>query len=291
MNSKWIFVLMTLAFIGCNQASKPEKKPEESTRRIVCLAKQYNEIIFALDAEKELVGRDLSSTYPPEIKDITSVGYHRALGTEGILSLKPDLIIHDNNVGPEQVMNQLNALQIPMHVFGSDSGTIEGTQRLIREMGRYFEQEKNAEMLCAKLESDMQKALANAANLSDTPTVVIIHFGRASNVYLTVTANSTAGKMINWAGGKMAIDGERGMKRLTSPELIAQANPDIILLTDFGYDRLGTAEAINQLPGVSETKAAKSGRIYRVEEHDLIYLGPRTGENVLMLQEILHPKV
>jgi iron complex transport system substrate-binding protein len=43
-----------------------------------------------------------------------------------------------------------------------------------------------------------------------------------------------------------------------------------------------------ELPGVAGTKAAKNGRIYRVEEHDLVYLGPRTGSNTLMLQQLIH---
>ena len=85
----------------------------------------------------------------------------------------------------------------------------------------------------------------------------------------------------------MAVEGERGMMQL-SPEIIAQSNPDVILLTDFGYDKLGTLENIASLPGVSSTKAFQKGRVYRVEEHDLVYLGPRTGENVLLLQELIH---
>jgi len=53
--------------------------------------------------------------------------------------------------------------------------------------------------------------------------------------------------------------------------------------------RLGSKEAIaGNLPGVSTTRAVKSGRVHRVEEHDLVYIGPRTGENVLKLQELIH---
>lgn len=288
--------ISSLLAISCNRftneetTNTSEEKTEEKAPRIVCLAKQYNEIIYALDAEKDLVAVDLSSTYPPEIKELTTVGYHRALSAEGVLSMKPDLIIHDNNIGPEHVVTQLENLKIPMKTFGEYDRTIEGTEELMREMGNYFHKEEKAEELCTKLEADMADALEAAKSYTDTPSVVIIHFGRASNVYLTVTKNSTAGKMIEWAGGKMAIDGERGMRHLSSPELIAKANPDVILLTDFGYDRLGTQQKIEELPGVSGTNAAKNGRIYRVEEHDLIYIGPRTGENVKVLQELIHRK-
>src|SRR3982750_442234 len=108
--------LCLLVLVGCGRFGAREEN-HESEARIVCLSKQYNEIIFALGAQKDLVGVDVSSTYPPEIKTVPTVGYHRALSTEGILSTKPTLIIHDNNVGPEQVMEQMTKLKIPMKGF------------------------------------------------------------------------------------------------------------------------------------------------------------------------------
>ena len=129
--------------------------------------------------------------------------------------------------------------------------------------------------------------LENLKNYPTRPKVAIIHYGRASNIYLTMTSGSNAGKLIEWAGGEMAIDGERGMMQL-SAEVIAQSNPDVILLTDFGYDRLNGMQEVKNLPGVSTTKAAQNNRIFRVEEHDMVYFGPRTGEIVMNLQELIH---
>ncbi|MBY0434505.1 MAG: ABC transporter substrate-binding protein [Cyclobacteriaceae bacterium] len=282
---KNIFLVLVI-LTGCGRFANKEQG-QGGEQRIVCLSKQYNEIIFALGAEKELVAVDLSSTYPPEIKNLTTVGYHRALSAEGILSTNPTLIIHDNNVGPENVMKQLSDLKIPMKVFDTKGEDLLSTQKLITEMGQYFHKEKRADSLNQKLEQDMQRALSSAAASPNKPKVVVIHFGRAMNVYLTLTKNTTGGKMIEWAGGEIPLTGDRGMMQL-SAEVIAQADPDVILLTDFGYDRLGTTEQIKSLPGVAGTKAERSGRIYRVEEHDLVYIGPRTGENVLKLQELIN---
>ncbi|MBS1557175.1 MAG: ABC transporter substrate-binding protein [Bacteroidetes bacterium] len=278
-----LFIAGTLA--SCGRFGNKEHK-EERTERIVCLSKQYNEIIFALRAQKDLVGVDLSSTYPPEIKKLQTVGYHRALSAEGILSTKPTLVIHDNNVGPEQVMKQLQDLKIPMMVFKTKGEDIESAKTLISEMGAYFKRKKEADSLNAKIDTDMKTALAVAPSLKGKPQVMIIHFGRANNVYLTMTKHSTAAKLINWAGGEIPLDGERGMMQLSS-ELVAKTDPDVILLTDFGYDQLGSLDKIKELPGVAGTKAAKSNRIFRVEEHDMVYLGPRTGEIVLRLQKLI----
>lgn len=279
-----LIVLSLLALSACGRFGKKETQSQE--QRIVCLSKQYNEIIFALGAQKDLVAVDLSSTYPPEIKKLTTVGYHRALSAEGILSTKPTLVIHDNNVGPEQVMKQLEGLKIPMMVFKTKGEDIATTKALISEMGDYFKKPKQADSLNAKLDADMKAATNAAAALKDKPKVMIIHFGRANNVYLTMTKNSTSAKLIGWAGGEIPLDGERGMMQL-SPESMAKTDPDVILLTDFGYDQLGSLDKIKELPGVAGTKAAKSNRIFRVEEHDLVYLGPRTGEIVLQLQQLI----
>jgi iron complex transport system substrate-binding protein len=279
-------ILMTLVFSSCGRFSNQENK-EAGEQRIVCLSKQYNEIIFALGAQKELVAVDLSSTYPPEIKSLPTVGYHRALSAEGILSMKPTLVIHDNNVGPEAVMQQLEQLKIPMMVFNAKGEDVAGAKSLVTEMGVYFGKQKQADSLNQKLDADMLAATQALSQYTTKPKVVVIHFGRASNIYLTLTKNSTGGKMIEWAGGEIPLEGDRGMQQL-SAEIIAQADPDVILLTDFGYDRLGTDEQIKTLPGVAGTKAARNGKLFRVEEHDMVYVGPRTGANVLALQKLIH---
>jgi iron complex transport system substrate-binding protein len=261
-------------------------------QRIVCIGQAYNEMIYALGAQGDLVGVDYSSTYPPEIRKVPTVGYHRALSAEGILSLHPTLIIHDNNIGPENVVRQLQALHIPMKTFRAKDDSIDGAKALLTEMGAFFHKEKRAGELCAKIDRDMAAADAEVKKYPKTPRVAVIHFGRASNVYLIVGNGgrgdaSTAGKMVQLAGGKMAIEKE-GMQRMASPEIIAKSNPDVILMTEFGFDRLGSADKATTLPGVAETDAAKNRRIYRVSEHELMYFGPETGENVLKLAKLIH---
>ncbi len=280
-----IFAGLVLLSTACGRFSNTDQKQDQS-ERIVCISKQYSEIMYALGAEKDLIAVDVSSTYPEEIKKLPTIGYHRALSAEAILAMRPTLILQDNNIGPEHVVKQLTDLNIPMKDFIKAS-TIDSTKMLIREMGAYFHKEQRADSLCTKLDQDMKTALENGKQYQDKQKVLVIHFGQASNVYLVMTKNSGAGKMIEWAGGQMAVDAEKGMKQL-SAEVVAASDPDVILLTDVGYDRLGTPVKIKELPGVAGTKAARNNRIYRVEEHDLVYFGPRTGENTLLLQKLIH---
>ena len=291
MRRPWIAPALAAGILAaaCGRFGSEDRK-QEHEQRYVSVSKQYTEIIYALGAEDDLVAVDVSSVYPPQAKELPTVGYHRALSLEGMLSAKPTVILRGgpNNIGPEQVVRQLESLKIPMKDFTMPSDDIEGAKALIREMGAYFKKEAQAEVVVAKLDADMKLAMEGARQYADTPRVVIIHYGRANNVYLTMTAASTAGRMIAWAGGRIAIGDSGGMRQLSSPEIIAKANPDVILLTDFGYDRLAGRADILALPGVSSTKAARTGRIFRVEENDLVYIGPRTGENVIKFRELIH---
>ncbi len=281
-------VCTLLVFAACLGA----KTSASSTQRIVCIGQAYNEMIYAIGAQANLVGVDLSSTFPPELKKLPNVGYHRALSAEGILSLHPTLVIHDNNIGPENVIQQLQQLNIPLKTFSAKNDSIKGTEALLREMGTFFHREQSAEEVCGKLDEGMRAATEQVKQYKDHPRVAVIHFGRASNVYLLVGNGGggdagAAGKMVEWAGGQLAIQ-KPGMQRMVSPELIAQSNPDVILMTEVGYDRLGSANEAKTLPGVAETKAAKDNRIYRIPEHDLMYFGPDTGQNIIKLAHLIH---
>src|ERR1041384_4123978 len=289
-------LLITFAVFVCAGCSRFHNAPSESRDELyVVISTIYNEIIWALGAQDKVVGIDLSTTYPPEVKQVQTVGYHRALSAEGILSLHPTGIIHDNNIGPPQVVQQLQQLNIPMKTFTAKNDSFDGTKALIREMAAYFHKEQRAEELCKTLDDQRAASLEKVKQYSEHPRVAVIHFGRASNVYLVVGKGGGGdgggvSQMVELAGGQMAVE-NRGMQRMESPEIIAQANPDVILLTDYGYDRLnGSMDQIKALPGVATSNAARDNRIFRIEENVLNYLGPRSGENIAKVAAIIHQK-
>ncbi|MFL6375447.1 MAG: hemin ABC transporter substrate-binding protein [Pyrinomonadaceae bacterium] len=285
-----LFLIACFSLACSRFNSKPSS--EVNTDRVIVISPIYNEIIFALGAQDRVVGVDLSSTYPPEIKNVTTVGYHRALSAEGILSLHPTVILtEDNNIGPPQVVDQIKQLNIPIQGFNSKNDTIDGTKALIREIGAFFHKEQKAEELCGNLDRQLTSAQEEVKKYNDHPKVAIVHFGRASNVYMVVGKTGgeggAGGKMIEMAGGVPAIQSD-GMQRMASPEIVAQANPDIILVTSYGFDHAGGVDQIKQLPGVDTSNAAKNNKIYRIEEGELMYFGPGTGDNLLKLAKLIH---
>src|ERR1043166_676624 len=293
---KFLIVSAVAVALVSASCSRFHNAPSESKdARYIVISPIYNEIIWALGAQDKVVGIDLSTTYPPEVKNVQTVGYHRALSAEGILSLHPTAVIHDNNIGPPQVVQQLQQLNIPMKTFSAKNDSFDGTKALICEMGTYFHKESRAEELCNTLDTQRAASLEKVKQYTDHPRVAVIHFGRASNVYMVVGKGGggdagAVSQMIELAGGELAVD-NKGMQRMESPEIIAQANPDVILLTDYGYDRLGgSLDQIKALPGVATSNAAKNNRIYRIEENVLNYFGPRPGENIAKVAATIHQK-
>jgi iron complex transport system substrate-binding protein len=253
--------------------------------RVVSVSKQINEYMYDIGAEGVLVGRDLTSIYPDRIRSLPSVGYHRALSAEGITSLQPTLFLTDGNVGPNQVLDQLRKVGIPILTLSPGRST-DSAQALMLELGRRFHREKAADSIVAEWRRGMQEATADSAT-GPRVRVLVMHFGQLNNNYLAVGRGSPADEMIRLAGGTNAIDSVGRMTRLT-PELIARTAPDVIIATDVGFDRAGSAEKFAALPGVALTPAGKSKRIYRIDESEVMYYGPRTPVTIAKLKDLLH---
>jgi iron complex transport system substrate-binding protein len=278
-----------LCALGGTACSRGEAGAEGAQRRVVSVSKQINEYLYAIGAQGDLVARDLTSVYPPEIRKLPSVGYHRALSAEGIISTKPTLVLTDGNVGPPPVLEQVKQVGIPILVM-EPGGTLDSAQLLLARLGREFHRERAADSVLAEWRRGMAQVAADSVRWAGQPRprVLLMHFGQLINNYLAVNRGSPADQMIRLAGGTNAVDSVGGMTRLT-PELIAKAAPDVIVATDVGFDRLGSAEQFKTIPGVALTPAGRAGRIYRLDESEIIYFGPRTPATVRKLAGMFHP--
>jgi len=270
---KYIFTALAFSvlIISCGRFGNKEVDGTKDMR-IVCLSKQLTEYVFALGEGHNIVAVDLSSTYPDSAKLLKTVGYHRALSPESIIAMNPDLVIHSNDIGPETVLPQITKAGLNIKAFGGV--------------------EKTADSIITTMNAGIAKAAdtLKALNIKDSLRIMIIHFGLRNNNYFVMSGRNGVGdKMIRLAGCTPALYNGKGAREM-SAEAVALANPDIIIATDFGYDRMGSMDKfISSVPGVSLTNAGKNKRIVRFEEHDLIYFGPRTGDNVIKLINLLHP--
>ena len=289
MKKLYFLSVLSLLAMSCGRFSNKEDKTPDNMR-IVCVSKHLTEMAFALGQGKTLVAVDLSSTYPDSAKLLKTVGYHRALSPEGIIAMSPDLVIHSNDIGPETVIPQITKVGLTVKTFGS-ANTIDSAKLTLKELANFYGVPQKADSIIKQMDASINAAADSlkAMHITKKPKVMIIHFGRASNIYFVMSGRNGVGdKMIALAGGETAIYDAKGAKQL-SAEAIAAANPDVIIATDFGFDQMGSMEKfIAGVPGVALTNAGKNKNIIRFEEHDLVYFGPRSGDNILSLMKQLH---
>jgi len=277
--------LMLLGAPGAGAAADADPPPGD---RVVCVSKQINEFIFAIGAQDHLVARDLTSIYPPEIQKLTSVGYHRALSAEGIVSMRPSILLNDGNLGPNEVVDRVRLVGVP--IVTMDPGkSLDGAEGLMAKLGAYFEREREAAAVLAKWKAGMEGTFAAAKSWDGQKKlkVMFIHFGQIGNTYLGLSNEGPAAQILQWAGGENAVSGNGRMIRLT-PELIAAAAPDVIIATDVGFDRYGSPERFAEMPGINLTPAGRNLRIYRIDETEIMYFGQRTPASVAKIARWLH---
>jgi len=282
--------VLTIALASCGRFGNREIDGTKEMR-IVCLSKQLTEMVFALGKGHDIVAVDLSSTYPDSAKLLKTVGYHRALSPESIIAMNPDLVIHSNDISPENVLPQITKAGLNIRAFGG-ANTIDSARLLLKELGNFFKVEKTADAVLEKMNAGLAAAADSLQSLhiKDSTRVMIIHFGLRNNNYFVMSGRNGVGdKMLRLAGCTPALYDGKGAREM-SPEAVALANPDIIIATDYGYDKMGSMDKfIASVPGVALTNAGKNKRIVRFEEHDIVYFGPRSGENIIQLIHLLHP--
>ena len=80
-----------------------------AVERLVTLGGDVTEIVYALHAEESLVARDSTSSWPPAAQKLPDVGYLRQLNAEGILALRPQLVLASAQAQPSLVLHKVQA--------------------------------------------------------------------------------------------------------------------------------------------------------------------------------------
>lgn len=255
--------------------------------RIISIGSSVTETIFALEADKNLVAVDESSTYPQASLDLPKVSFTRNLSAEGILSLFPTLILASGSAGPETAIRQIRSTGTPMLLLPAEE-TVEAALQRVEILGEILNRNDEAGEIIQKMKRELAVAEAHRSQLQYRPKILFIYARGPNNLTVAGTGTSAA-TMIGLAGGTNAFDSFNGYKPLTA-EAVVSANPDIILMMESGLDSLGGEEGVLNAPGISLTNAAKNKRIYTMNGAYLLGFGPRLGQAVLDLMQIFHPE-
>lgn len=246
-------------------------------KRIVSVGGSVTEIIFALGAGEKIVGTDVSSSYPQEVANLPKLGYYRALSTEGVLSLKPDLIILSEDSGPQNIVEQLKTTGIPL-VFVPEKHSTEGVFTKIDVIAEALKLQVEAEYLKKVISTKIELVQEKIENLSKSKQKKLLFvYARGKSVLNVSGTGTSADAMISLVKGVNVANGFEGYKPLTTEALVSFA-PEIIVLTRNGIASIGGVEGILNVEGVSLTPAGKNKNFVIVD--DLAFLGftPRISE-------------
>ncbi|MGQ9897712.1 MAG: heme/hemin ABC transporter substrate-binding protein [Acidobacteriota bacterium] len=252
--------------------------------RVVTAGSAITEIVYALASESLLVGCDASSLYPEAAMKLPQVGYVRALSSEGVLSLRPTLVLTVPEAGPPDALAQLRASGTPVLVVPSEV-SLDGIKRKIRTVAQALDRQPQGEELIRQLDADMAQVGEYLSGRTEKPKVMFI-YARGQGAANVAGRDTAAAEMIQLAGGVNAFDFE-GYKPLTA-EAVVVAAPDVILLTTRGLESAGGMAGVLSMPGVGQTPAGRNRRIVAIDDLLLLGFGPRTGQGVMKLAQLLH---
>ncbi|MCB1137173.1 MAG: ABC transporter substrate-binding protein [Leptospiraceae bacterium] len=222
------------------------------------------EALFAVGAGDRVVGSDTSSVYPQAARNMPKVGYQRKLSAEGILSLKPDIIIGTHEAGPPEVIAQLKASGVPVVLY-EDKGGLEGAYGKILFAGKHSGNEDAAQSLVQQMKSHIQ-----GLKRPDFNAKVLFIYARGPGMVQVSGKGTPAHDMIELAGAQNAMNSFQGFRPLTAEALVA-ANPDIILIPSRALQSMGGESGLLKVPGVALTDAGKNRKLVVMD--DLLLLG------------------
>lgn len=249
------------------------------TLRIVSANGTLSEILVGLGLEKQIVGVDVTSTYPVSLEKLPKIGHNRSIAAEGILALNPDVIIYtDQSMLSPAVVKQLNSSGKKLIEFKHEYSR-EGAIKLIREVGAYFNAHAQAEKMVGALQADLAKIPAPA-----NPKKLLFIYARGTGTLMVSGTGTSLDKMFALAGHKNAVSGFTEFKPLTAESLIT-ANPDVLVLFSSGLESLEGMNGLLKVPGVANTNAGKNRKIVTMDGQFLTGFGPRLGKAAIELSQ------
>ncbi|WP_264433395.1 heme/hemin ABC transporter substrate-binding protein [Flavobacterium agricola] len=272
-----------MLLMGCKQknlaetASELQTEQQKAVERIVSLNGTLTEIIAALGYQKQLVGVDVTSTYPTNIGETTeNLDHVFKLSVEKLINLKPTKVFAlEKEVRPE-LLQQLNQAGIQVLTF-NQTYSQNGTKQLIDAVANALQAEQ-----ASAIKKTLDVELAQIEPITNAPKVLFIY--ARTNQMMVGGTGTPIEAVVELAGGKNAITEFVDYKPLT-PEALAQANPDFIVMFDKGLEAVGGIDGLLKVDGIAQTNAGKNKNIIALDGLLLSGFGPRLGQAV---QELNH---
>ncbi|KPH02431.1 ABC transporter substrate-binding protein [Pseudomonas sp. RIT-PI-q] len=248
----------------------------ELPQRWVSAGGALSEWVSALGAESKLVGVDTTSQHPQSLRALPSIGYQRQLSAEGILSLRPQILIGTEEMGPPPVLSQVRSAGVQVELFSAqpDLTTLQGN---LQHLGKLLGAEDRASQLFQAYQEqlDQQKIRVTRAQLKEKSPGVLLLLGHAGGKPLIAGKDTAADWLVQRAGGHNLAT-HTGYKPFSNESLVS-LDPDVLVFADRALTGDAARAALfKENPILSSTRAVKDGRVMELDPALLVGgRGPR----------------
>lgn len=263
--------------------TKMQKKPE----RIVSLAPNLTEILFALGLDEKIVAVSNHSDYPPEAANKKRVGTFWQPNIEAVIAARPDLII---TLGFEQQRNLAgrlkrigyNGLTLNIEKVGE---LFEAIERIGAATGMQYQ----AKELVGGIRKNLGKLSALVGKYDRVRVLWIIQ----REPLRVAGCNTFINEIIELAGGENAIGPTIHKYPPIGAEQVIACEPDVIIEPAMGQeDPAGQRDkALQYWSRFKNVPAVKNGRIYVIDGDTVSRLGPRLYEGTETIARCLRPEL
>lgn len=259
----------------------------DDVSRIVSLWGNITETVYALGLGDNVVGRDVATTFT-EAEEVPVVTRGHDVSAESVLSLEPTVVLVDPTIGPPEALDLIRGAGVPVVVV-DEVTTIAGIGGRIEQIAQALGVPEEGERLGAEAIAEIEEVTATVPDDADPPRIAFLYMRGQAGVYLIAGPGSGADEMIEAAGGVdagTAMGLERPFTPITS-EALADAGPEIILMTTTGLDSVGGIDGLVEIPGIAQTPAGQDRRVVTIEDGLLYSFGGRTARALeLMIDQI-----
>lgn len=273
--------------IVLSDASGKEITLQSHAKRVISLAPSNTEILFAVGAGSQVVGRDAFSDFPAEAQNLTDIGGgFGALNTEAIIALEADLVLAADLTPPEQIQTfedlGLTVFSLP------NPNNFETLYENLRTVAKLTGHESETEELVAKLQARVSAVEKAVSQTENRPLVFYELDASDVNAPYTAGPGTFIDFLITKAGGEnLGSEMDTAWVQISVEELITR-NPEIIILGDYTWGGV-TPEAVTARSGWEAISAVKDGKVFTFDDNLVSRPGPRLVDGLEALARLLHP--
>ncbi len=258
-------------------------------QRVVSLAPSNTEILFAVGAGAQVVGRDESSDYPAEAAALPTVGGWSGFSSEVIVALQPDLVLGiAGDFNSPELAASLEQLGLAVYYLPNPA-TLEEVYAAIETVGALTGHTSEAAALVASLESRVAAVDEKIMPLSYRPLVFFELDATDPSKPFTSGPGTFIDLLIDRAGGINIGSQLQGAWAQISIEELLVTNPNVIVLGDSRYGE--TSEKVARRVGWDALKAVQDGKVYPIDDNLFVRPGPRLVDGLEALAKLLHPEL